>query len=409
MRVADYDPQLHLEQCTRIFREASWLPDHPAGVAAMGRYFQDNRCLVAEIDGVVEGMSVAVPGTLRHLAECLPFLAVTSVAVGNAGRKRGLGTRVTGEATARGASDGCLVAALGFFEQGYYNRLGYGNGPYNRIVTFCPSDLPHDLPFPERVCRLGPDNLDEVFRNISERMPCHGQAMLDRSFHAAELQWEGRSAGIGCRNAEGILTHHLWYTPSGERGPHRVAWMCYRNGRELLELLGIIRSLGDQVDLMTMEEPPHIQFQDLMKTPMRSMRMLAGRENSVGIRAFSYTQARILDLPGVLERTALPQGEVVFNLSIHDPISGFISERYGWQGCAGDYTVVLGPHCSARPGHAKGIERMDAGIGAFTRLWLGVGKPSVLALTDELEASQSLLKNLDSVLCLPEPRFNCDF
>lgn len=185
--------------------------------------------------------------------------------------------------------------------------------------------------------------------------------------------------------------------------------MCYRNGRELLELLGIIRSLGDQVDLMTMEEPPHIQFQDLMKTPMRSMRMLAGRESGVGIRAFSYTQARILDLPGVLERTALPQGEVVFNLSIHDPISGFISERYGWQGCAGDYTVVLGPHCSARPGHAKGIERMDAGIGAFTRLWLGVGKPSVLALTDELEASQSLLKNLDSVLCLPEPRFNCGF
>lgn len=409
MRVESYDSKLHLESCTRIWREVSWLPDWPTGVAAMERYFRENPCLVAEIDGEVEGMAVAVPGTLRHLESGIPFLAVTSVTVGNAGRKRGLGTLVTGEATARGASEGCLVAGLGIFEQGYYNRLGYGNGPYNRIVTFCPSDLPRDLPYPERVCRLGHENLEEVYGNVCGRMPCHGQATLGKSFYDAELQWESKSVGLGCRDTDGLLTHHVWYTPSGERGPHRVSWLCYRSGRELLELLGLIRSLGDQVDLMTMEEPPHIQFQDLMKTPMRSMRMLAGDGKRVGMRAFSYTQARILDLPGVLAKTSLPRGEVAFNLSINDPISGIISDRYGWKGCAGDYTVVLGPQCSAETGHTRGLDGMSAGIGAFTRLWLGVRPPSVLALTDEIKAPGRLLQGLDELLRLPEPRFNCDF
>jgi hypothetical protein len=409
MKVEKYDSQLHLEGCTRIWREVSWLPDHAAGVVAMERYFKDNPCLVAEIDGEAEGMSVAVPGTLRHLGNVIPFLAVTSVTVGNAGRKRGLGTLVTGEATARGASEGCMVAALGIFEQGFYNRLGYGNGPYNRIVTFCPSDLPRDLPYPERVCRLGYENLDEVYSNLCDRMPCHGQAVLGRSFYDAELQWESKSIGLGCRNADGLLTHHMWYTPSGERGPHRVAWLSYKTGGELLELLGLIRSLGDQVDLVIMEEPPHIQFQDLMRTPMRSMRMLSGEGKRVGTRTFSYTQARILDLPGALCKTTLPWGEVAFNLSIHDPISTLISEDCGWKGCAGDYTVVLGPECSAEPGHTRGLEKMDAGIGAFTRLWLGVRPPSVLALTDEMKAPGTLLQSLDDLLHLPEPRFNCDF
>jgi len=409
MQAKNYDAQLHLESCTRIWREVSWLPDWAPGVAAMERYFSDNQCLVVDLDGQPEGMSVAVPGTMRHLGNSIPFLAVTSVTVGNAGRKRGLGTLVTGEATARGASEGCLVAGLGIFEQGYYNRLGYGNGPYNRIVTFCPSDLPRDLPYPERVCRLGSENLDEVYSNICNRMPCHGQALLGRSFYDAELQWESKFIGLGCRNADGLLTHHMWYSPSGERGPHRVSWLCYRNGQELMELLGLIRSLGDQVDLMIMEEPPHIQFQDLMKTPMRSMRMLSGEGKRVGIRAFSYTQARILDLPGVLRKTSLPRGEVMFNLSINDPISGIISGESGWKGCTGDYTVVLGPECRAEPGHARGLERMNAGIGAFTRLWLGVRQPSVLALTDEIEAPGTLLQSLDDLLRLPEPRFNCDF
>ena len=137
--------------------------------------------------------------------------------------------------------------------------------------------------------------------------------------------------------------------------------------------------------------------------------MLSGGGKGVGIRALSYTQARILDLPGVLARTSLPRGEVAFNLSIHDPISTLISEDNGWKGCAGDYTVVLGPECSAEPGHTRGLDGMKAGIGAFTRLWLGVRQPSVLALTDEIKAPDALLQSLDSLLRLPEPRFNCDF
>lgn len=410
MVIRCYDKGLHLEACRRIWREAGWLPDSPAGINAMEDYFLRNQSTVAEIGEEAEALAVAIPGTLRHLDRKLPFLAVTSVTVGHAGRKTGLGAAVTAEATARGAEDGCAVAALGIFEQGYYNRLGYGNGPYNRILTFRPSDLPRELPVPNRSCRIGLPDLNEVYENICGRMACHGQAVLSKNFYEADLLWDAKGSGLGCRDTGGALTHHLWFSGnSGEHGPYRVGWLSYGTPGQLLELLSLIRGLGDQVDLVTMEEPPHLQSQDLFKTPLRNMRMLGGGKTLVGMRAFSYTQVRILDMGVALGHTSIPWGEHRFNLTLSDPISGFLTSGRSWRGCSGEYTVVLGPESGAKPGHTADLPEMRADIGAFTRLWLGVRPPSVLALTDDIKAPDSLLKSLDRILPLPEPRFNCDF
>lgn len=410
MKIESYRPEAHLEGCRRIWKEVGWLPGTPRGTACMERFFLDNPCLVAELDGQAEAQAVSVTGTVRHLESKLPFLVVASVIVGRPGRKRGLGTAVTAEATARGADEGYAVAALGFFEQGYYNRLGYGNGPYNRIVTFRPSDLSPELPYPARPCRIGEENLDEVCDNLSARMPCHGQAILSRSFYQAELGWDDKVFGLGCRNCSGVLTHHVWFNDvSGDHGPYRVGWMSYPDCRGLLELLGLIRSLEDQVDLVVAEEPPHIQIQDLLRHPIRNSRITSGGMERAGIRSVCYTQLRILDPALALEKTSIPWGEAAFNLTLTDPITGFLVGREGWTGCAGEYTVVLGSQCSAVKGHAGGLPLMTAGIGAFSRLWFGVRKPSVLAMTDELNAPEDLLQRLDDLLPLPEPRFNCDF
>lgn len=410
MVIRRYDNSLDLEPCRRIWREAGWLPDCPQGLQAMEDYFIGNQCTVAELEGQAEALAVAVPGTLRHLRERLPFLAVTSVVVGHAARKRGLGAAVTAQATARGAEDGCAVAALGIFEQGYYNRLGYGNGPCTRIVTFRPSDLPGKLPYPERPCRIGHADLDGIYGNIRTRMACHGQALLSKSFYDAELRWDGKAWGLGCRDQGGALTHHIWFSgTSGEHGPCRVGWLCYGSSSQLLELMALIRGLGDQIDLVIMEEPPHLQSQDLFKTPIRDSRMLHGGRTRVGMRTLSYTQLRILDLGTALKNTRIPWGEQRFNLTLTDPVTDFLPPGCSWKGCAGEYTVVLGPESSAEPGHTRGLPEMRADIGAFSRLWFGVRPPSVLAATDGIRAPEPLLQSLDGILPLPEPRFNCDF
>lgn len=410
MIIRPYDPGRDAEACKAVWREICWLPDTPRGIQATEAYFAANPCLVTEVEGRAEAVAVAESGTLRHLEERLPFWAVTAVTVGYTGRKRGLGSRITAEITALGARNGFVLAGLGIFEQGYYNRIGYGNGPYNRRVAFRPSDLPGTLPYPARPCRVSVDDLDHVVACVEGRMPCHGQITLSRNFLKAEMLWEDKGFGLGIRNPGGDLTGFLWFQgPPGEHGPYRVACMAYRGPRELMELLGMLRSMGDQVDRISMEEPPHIQFQDLMTTPLRDFRTFREGRDPVGTRCLSYAQARFLDVPKALERTVIPWGRAEFNLTLTDPIAGLLPDDAPWKGCAGEYTVVLGPESQATPGLTPGLPGMRAGVGAFTRLWLGVRHPSVLSLTDELEAPESLLIALDRLLPLPEPRFNCDF
>ena len=48
----------------------------------------------------------------------------------------------------------------------------------------------------------------------------------------------------------------------------------------LLELLALIRSLGDQVYSLAMKEPPEIQFQDLLRQPARSRDISRGSKHA---------------------------------------------------------------------------------------------------------------------------------
>jgi len=52
---------------------------------------------------------------------------------------------------------------------------------------------------------------------------------------------------------------------------------------------------------------------------------------------------------------------------------------------------------------------LDASVGAFTRLWLGVRPASGLAITDDLAGPDDLLAQLDASLRLPTPQAGWSF
>jgi hypothetical protein len=206
------------------------------------------------------------------------------------------------------------------------------------------------------------------------------------------------------------VTHFLWYEADNlEFGPYRVPVLCYSDNQQFVELLGILRSLKEQVRLVAFREPPGIQIQDLLDRPFRNQAKTQGSQYVNRIEAFAGWQARICDVPGCLAVTRLACDPVRFNLELSDPIEQYLDSDTTWRGVAGDYVIVLGPDSSAEPGHADELPTLKASVGAFTRLWLGVQPPTGLAATDSLDGTGSLLQTLDTALRLPTPRWDWMF
>jgi hypothetical protein len=295
------------------------------------------------------------------------------------------------------------------FDQGFYDRLGFGTGAYAHRIAFDPATLTVERRFrvPERI---GRKRWREVHRAMSDRLRTHGGCVLARpEIFRCDLASVEKSIGLGYSDGpDGTLSHFFWGETKGEHGPYHIHAYAYQTTDQLFELLALIKSLGDQVSLFTMEEPPHIQLQDLLKEPFRHRRSTHGGNHAAHHETYAYWQARILDLPKCLAKTHLHADEVRFNLRLTDPIGRHLDGRQ-WQGVAGDYAVTLGAQSNARRGEFPGAPTLEASVGAFTRLWLGVRSASSLALTDDLAAQPSLLAELDRVLRLPTPCFGWNF
>ena len=67
---------------------------------------------------------------------------------------------------------------------------------------------------------------------------------------------------------------------------------------QFMELMGLICSLGDQVKVVKMDEPPGIQLQDLVRQPIKARTVSRDSKFQLGMHALSYFQYRILDLSG---------------------------------------------------------------------------------------------------------------
>lgn len=285
------------------------------------------------------------------------------------------------------------MAALSMFDQGFYDRLGFGTGGYLLRHRVDPASLNVPVEYRPPV-RLTAEDADEMYALLRRRLRTHGAVTLTADSLRFGLEATENLFSLGLRDVAGRLSGFVAGSGRGENGPYKAVWLAYENTRVLLELLRVLAELGDQVLTIELDEPPEIQLQDLVRTPMRLRDQTSGSAQPVTTVANAHHQWRLLDVPGAVGRRRLGGTAAEMNLTVTDPVEGLT---------AGDYHLRLGELCEARRGHLPGLPLLEAGIGAFSRMWLGVRPASSLTLTDDLRAPVELIEQLDRVLRIPQP------
>ncbi len=401
-----YDPDRDLEAVLRIWDEAGW--NEPGAEDWLRLALAELPTIVAKLNGEAECCVITSPGDLQYLDERLPFSCIHAVATSRVARQQGLAARLTARAIANSVREGALVCGLGMFDQGYYNRLGFGTGNYDCGVDFDPAQLTVDVK-PRPPSRLTADDWESVHASRLARRRAHGSLSLTPSVNTrGDIAVNAKHNGFGLGyldGPQGELTHHFWFHGSRVGGGiYEESWTAFQTPEQFLELMALLHSLSDHVHLVKMTEPPGIQLYDLLERPHRQRRVREGGAFPVGVRAVPWWQMRLCDLPGCLALTHLPCDDLRFSLRLDDPLARYLSDDDGWHGAGGDYVVTLGAESSARPGLDAALATLTASVGALTRLWLGVRPATGLAVTDGLSGPPELLRALDRTLSLPPPR-----
>jgi predicted acetyltransferase len=404
MTVRPFDARRDLSQLQRIWHEVGWTrtPDDDH----VGDFLSVGSCLTAVVDDAAECAVHTLPGLMRYQNTDLQLCIVAAVTTGRVARKRGFAQRLTALQLADAARGGAEVAALGMFDQGFYDRLGFATGSYQHLLRFDPSALTvtDDCRPP---ARLGVQHWALMHDAMVHRYRTHGGCVLHHPQQLkAELAWTNDGFGLGYFEGD-RLTHFFWAEAGGEYGPYRIVYMAYQNRSQLFELLALLKSLGDQVSSVSVLEPPGTQLQMLLRQPLRMRR--ATRRGQFENAHFSGCawQLRVLDVPGCVRHRRWRGPPFEFGLQLADPLEQQLAGH--WRGVGGAYRVRVGAPCQAMPGAAAQLPQLQTSVGGFTRLWFGVLPATHLAMMGELEAPLPLLEQLDDALQLPRLQTGWDF
>ena len=412
MTIRPYNPESDFDAVARIWREVGWIDagddDQAEGLKTFAAAYDG---LVAVIDGSAECYVSTGTGSIRYLSRDLPLSVVTAVTTSHVARRQGLAKKLAAQSIARDAVAGAAVSALGMFDQGYYNQLGFGTGTYEYWHSVDPASIRVSVKArPPR--RLNKDDWEAIHQSRLNRKRVHGSCNLATpAATRAEMLWATNGFGLGYADGpNGEITHHIWFsTKAMEFGPLDAWWYSYETTEQFLELMALLGHLGDNVQLVKMREPVDIQIQDLIHQPFRRRRITEKSDYQNQMRATAYWQMRICDVEACLAATELQGEPVRFNLELTDPIAAILDEDAAWRGVGGDYVVTLGSESSAVKGVDAGLPTLTATVNAFTRLWLGVRPATGLAATDDLSGSDGLLSELDRIVRLPTPKPDWDF
>lgn len=401
VKFREYSTKKDKKAVIRLWKEIGWFTEGKED------YIDDvikiNYGLVAEVNGNAECLVVTTPGCIRYLREDLPFSGILAVGTGRIARKQGLAQKLCGLAVAKDAHRGALVSGLGMFEQGFYNQLGFGTGSYEHSISFDPAQLQVDSK--ARIpSRLTKNDWKKVHESLLKRKRGHGGVILQvPQCIQMEMEWSKNGFGLGYFNKNDELTHHAWFEAEKvEHGPYSIKWIAYQTYEQFLELMAMVKTLEDQVRLITMAEPSCIQMQDFIETPFKNRQITKNSQFESHMKADAWWQMRILHLEECLKKTHLFGEQLSFNIVLEDPIQNVINDRL-WGGISGRYVVTLGPHSHAEKGIDHDLPTLKASAGAFTRMWLGIRPATGLAVTDALSGPKDLLNDLDRILCIPEP------
>lgn len=407
VRFCAYEAEAHLDSAYRVWQEVGWLEPDSEKLTHLDSFLRNGKTLVADVDGSVECLVHSCGGTVQHTGDPLRLRAITAVTTSWIGRRQGFATRLVADVLAEAVEEGAAVAALGMFEQGYYDRLGFGTCAYENTITFDPRSLKVDLPYRMPV-RLTIDDWAEMHGAMARRMKSHGSVVLESpDLLGSELAlFEGSFFGLGYRTA-GRLSHFVAGSAKGEHGPYKVRFLAYETPDQLLELLGVLHALSDQVASVWMAEPPHIQLQDLLDQPGRPQMLGRQGEDHPHHEAGAWEQIRILDLDACIGICQWEGPAVSFNVSLSDPAASVLPGP--WRGVGGEYTVTIGAESHLQRGPTPGLPAMTASVNAFSRMWFGVRPASSIAITDDLNGPSDLLASLDRALSTRPPLPGWDF
>ena len=138
MQVLDYDHERDFEAVRRIWLECGWIEDEETDTEALRTLIPAMDCIVFPVEGVAECSVMSTPGFMRHGGEDVPLGVVAAVTTSHVARRMGAAAVLTAHALARQAEAGAAVSALGMFEQGFYDRVGFGSGSYVSVFRFDP-------------------------------------------------------------------------------------------------------------------------------------------------------------------------------------------------------------------------------------------------------------------------------
>jgi len=387
----------------RIWKECGWLEEKMD--STVQEIIGDSHIKVAEINHSVEASAMATDARLQYQNTVISANVINAVTVSLIARKSGLASQALASLLADEAMRGVPLSVLGMFEQGYYNKMGYGTGNYFRQLHVDPAEL--HIPVKCRIpARLTIKDYKAIHENRLNRYKMHGRFdMLSPIATKSEMEFHKKSFGLGYYNEAGKLTHHLWIDPSDqESGPYYIVWYAYETNEQFLELLALLQSFNNQVREISITEPADIQLLDFMKKPIHSKVVTRGNKYQNYLNSYAYWQLRILDPIACLQKTSLPANDLELNIKLHDHLEQYLPANSKWRGCGGEYTLLLGKKCNMSKGFKADLPLLSASINAFSRMWLGVKPASGLAISDDLTADNDLLKKLDQAFCLPEPQ-----
>jgi len=406
INIRAFDYQQDLAAVKRIWREVGWVDSDSDQY--VDDFFAVGSTLVGTIDDVAECSVHITDGSLRLQASDLPLCAVTAVTTSRIARGHAFARRLTAQQLRAGAESGAAVAALGMFDQGFYDQLGFGSGAYDHRLTFDPGTLKVSarVPTPQR---LELKDYERMHAAMLKRNKVNGSVCLFESrLQRAEFGWVENGFGLGYGNGE-ELTHFVYFEPKDERGPYTVTHLIYQNPAQLLELLGLVKSFEDQVYAVSIIEPPEIQLQALLERPFRNRALAAKGRFDAAHQAFAWWQLRVLDVSACVAAFSGHAPALTFQLQLSDPVQPLLEDDGRWQGAGGDYVVKLGGESSALPGSDAALPLLKCSVNAFTRLLWGVAPASSLSVTDEFDAPGDLLAALDQMIHLSPPHPGWDF
>jgi predicted acetyltransferase len=387
----------------RIWKECGWLEEKMD--STVQEIIGDSHIKVAEINHSVEATAMATDARVQYQNTVINANVINAVTVSLVARKSGLASQALACLLADEAKRGIPLSVLGMFEQGFYNKMGYGTGNYFRQLHFDPAEL--NIPVKCRIpARLSIKDYKAIHANRLNRYKMHGRFdMLSPIATKSEMEFHKKSFGLGYYNEAGRLTHHLWIDPSDqESGPFYIVWYAYETNEQFLELLALLQSFDNQVREISITEPADIQLLDFIKKPIHRKVVTRGNKYQNYLNSYVYWQLRMLNPIDCLQKTSLAIPNLELNLNLTDPLRQFLPETSNWQGCSGEFYLKLGETCEMASGYRANLPILQVSINAFSRMWLGLKPASGLAVCDDLKAEQTLLKKLDKAFCLPDPQ-----